>query len=173
MFERQIERGGPVTVTHPDIVRYFMTIPEATGLVLQAGSMARGGEVFVLDMGEPVKILDLAINMIRLSGMEPGKDIRIEFVGLRPGEKLVEELLIAGEGVEPTSHNKILCIRNHNHIAPGHHLHLEGLIDAALRADPAEVIECLRCVVHEYTPSRVAMEVCEAGPPAIPVRDAI
>ena len=107
LFRKQIETGGPVTVTDPEMTRYFMTIPEASQLVLQAGAMGNGGEVFLLDMGEPVKIVDLAKNMIRLSGFEPNKDIRIEFTGLRPGEKLYEELLTAGEGTNTTTHKKI------------------------------------------------------------------
>ena len=107
LFRKQIEAGGPVTVTDPEMTRYFMTIPEASQLVLQAGAMGKGGEVFLLDMGEPVKIVDLAKNMIRLSGFEPNKDIRIEFTGLRPGEKLYEELLTAEEGTNTTTHKKI------------------------------------------------------------------
>ena len=107
LFRKQIETGGPVTVTDPEMTRYFMTIPEASQLVLQAGAMGNGGEVFLLDMGEPVKIVDLAKNMIRLSGFEPNKDIRIEFTGLRPGEKLYEELLTAEEGTNTTTHKKI------------------------------------------------------------------
>jgi FlaA1/EpsC-like NDP-sugar epimerase len=108
IFRRQIEKGGPVTVTHPEMTRYFMTIPEAVSLVVQAGAIGGRGQVYVLDMGEPVKILDLAVNMIRLSGRDPKTDISITFVGVRPGEKLHEELWTDGEKVGPTSHPKIL-----------------------------------------------------------------
>jgi len=107
LFKKQIAEGGPVTITHPDIIRYFMTIPEAVQLVLQAGAMAKGGEIFILDMGEPVRIVDLANNLIRLSGFEPGVDIKIEYSGLRAGEKLYEELLMSEEGLTKTANSKI------------------------------------------------------------------
>jgi len=111
-FKEQIERKGPVTVTHKEMCRYFMTIPEACQLVLEAGALSRGGEIFVLDMGEPVKIYDLACDMIRLSGYEPGKDIKIVFTGLRPGEKMFEEINLANENVDKTSNNKIFIMKS-------------------------------------------------------------
>ncbi|NMA84317.1 MAG: polysaccharide biosynthesis protein [Epulopiscium sp.] len=107
LFKRQMAEGGPIRVTHPEITRYFMTIPEAAQLVLQAGSIAKGGEIFVLDMGEPVKIIELAERLISLAGLVPYVDIPIEFTGLRPGEKLYEELLMSEEGLKSTSHKKI------------------------------------------------------------------
>lgn len=110
-FKRQIANGGPVTVTHPDMVRYFMTIPEATQLVIQAGAMAQGGEIFILDMGKPVKIVDLAKDLIRLSGFEPEVDIKIQFTGIRPGEKLYEELLTTEEGTTSTKHSRIFVAK--------------------------------------------------------------
>ena len=116
LFQKQIASGGPVTITHPEVTRFFMTIPEAVMLVLQAGSIGKGGELFLLDMGEPVKIVDLAKNMIRLAGLIPEQDIKIEYIGLRPGEKLYEELLIDGEGILDTAYNKIKVCNNFNGI---------------------------------------------------------
>lgn len=110
-FKKQIAKGGPVTVTHPEMVRFFMTIPEASQLVIQAGSMAEGGEIFILDMGKPVKIVDLARDLIRLSGFEPEVDIKIKFTGMRPGEKLYEELLTAEEGTSATKHTRIFVAK--------------------------------------------------------------
>jgi FlaA1/EpsC-like NDP-sugar epimerase len=111
-FRRQIAAGGPLTVTHPEVTRYFMSIPEAVGLILQSALQAKGGEIFVLDMGEPVKIVDLARQMIELSGFKPDEDIKITFTGLRPGEKLYEEPIHEMENVEPTSHSKLRRLRN-------------------------------------------------------------
>src|SRR5205809_4678980 len=108
IFKQQIAAGGPVKVTHPDVTRYFMTIPEAAGLVLQSAAQGSGGEIFVLDMGKPIKIVDLARQLIELSGLKPDEDIQIEFIGLRPGEKLFEEISHKGENITPTHHPKIL-----------------------------------------------------------------
>jgi FlaA1/EpsC-like NDP-sugar epimerase len=127
LFKEQIARGGPVTVTHPEMTRYFMTIPEAVSLVIQAGAMGKGGEVFILDMGEPVKILDLAKDLISLSGFKPDEDIKIEFVGVRPGEKLFEELLTAEEGTTSTQHKQIFVAKQG---APSQQTLLEGLSTA-------------------------------------------
>ena len=119
LFNKQIAAGGPITLTHPDVTRYFMTIPEAAQLVIQAGAMAHGGEVFVLDMGEPVKIMDLAKRMITLSGLKvkdqnnPNGDIEIVIAGLRPGEKLYEELIIDGDNIEKTQHPLIMKAKEH------------------------------------------------------------
>ncbi|EGU52111.1 Nucleoside-diphosphate sugar epimerase/dehydratase [Vibrio orientalis CIP 102891 = ATCC 33934] len=147
LFKHQISAGGPVTVTHPDIIRYFMTIPEAAQLVIQAGSMSRGGDVFVLDMGEPVKIVDLAAKLIRLSGFEvkdklhPDGDISIEFSGLRPGEKLFEELLIS-DSVEGTSHPRVMTA-NENYLLLSEYLKLLESLDKACHAFEHEKIRRL------------------------------
>jgi FlaA1/EpsC-like NDP-sugar epimerase len=157
LFRQQISAGGPVTVTHPDITRYFMTIPEAAQLVIQAGSLAKGGEVFVLDMGRPVKVLDLAKRMIRLSGLrarteeEPDGDIAIEFTGLRPGEKLYEELLI-GDNPSPTEHPRIMMANESFLSFEAFEAGLARLTDAIERQDPALVRQVLAEMVPEYRP---------------------
>lgn len=148
LFKEQILRGGPVTVTHPDIIRYFMTIPEAVSLVLQAGAYAKGGEIFVLDMGEPVKIVELAENLIRLSGYEPDKDIAIEYTGLRPGEKLYEELLMDEEGLSDTDNNLI-------HIGKPIDIEEEAFLKAVEELDSAAKEETgdIRALIKQLVPT--------------------
>ena len=149
LFKKQILEGGPVTVTHPDIIRYFMTIPEAVSLVLEAGAYARGGEIFVLDMGEPVKIVDLARNLIRLSGHTPDEDIKIEYTGLRPGEKLFEEKLMAEEGLEKTD-NELIHIGKPIEFDHEKFLNsLEPLMDAAYK-NRGNIKEMLADLVSTY-----------------------
>jgi FlaA1/EpsC-like NDP-sugar epimerase/lipopolysaccharide/colanic/teichoic acid biosynthesis glycosyltransferase len=153
-FRKQIERGGPVTLTHPDVTRYFMTIPEAVQLVLRAAGMAQGGETFVLDMGEPVRIHDMACDMIRLSGLEPGKDVEIVVTGLRPGEKLYEELWYADEEVTSTEQDKLLVARG----APDARLsrmlaRLTELERAAIAGDRPRLLRALCEIVPEYRPN--------------------
>ncbi|MBN2644153.1 MAG: polysaccharide biosynthesis protein [Desulfuromonadaceae bacterium] len=152
-FKEQIRSGGPVTVTHKDITRFFMTIPEASQLVLQAGSMGQGGEIFLLDMGAPVKILHLAEELIRLMGKIPYQDIQIEFTGLRPGEKLYEELLLAEEEVKPTNHEKICVASSAVENEKELHQLVESLLSAARSLDLAAVLSRLREIVPEYHPA--------------------
>ncbi len=152
LFKRQIEQGGPVTVTHPEIIRYFMTIPEAVQLVLQAGAMAEGGEIFVLDMGEPVKIYDLARNLIKLSGFEPDIDIKIEFTGLRPGEKLYEELLLAEEGVQATKNDKIYVAQPLHSDMAILMREIECLKEVMIK-NTDEVIDYMKVIVPNYKQS--------------------
>ena len=155
LFKKQIEAGGPITVTHPDITRYFMTIPEASQLVIEAGSLGEGGEVFVLEMGKPVKIVDLAKNMIKLSGHVPGKDIKIEFTGLRPGEKLFEELMTAEEGTEVTTHAKIrkaILSDEDPHVLKQQYDKLITLQDGDA------IIEQMKQMIPTYTPNHFKAE---------------
>lgn len=149
-FKKQIAAGGPVTVTHPDIVRYFMTIPEAVALVLQAGSYAQGGEIFVLDMGEPVKIDTLARNLIRLSGLKPDEDIAVEYVGLRPGEKLYEEKLMAEEGLTATKNQRIFVAKPVDLDAASFYPALENLISAAYKEDDETIKQEVAKIVGTY-----------------------
>jgi len=151
-FRKQIAEGGPVTVTHPDMTRYFMTIPEAVSLILQAGAMGQGGEIFVLDMGESVRIVDLAEQMIRLSGLEPDVDISIIFTGLRPGEKMFEELFHEAEPLEPTGHAKIMLARSRQVAWNEFIRNLELLSEACARRELVEVRRLLKMLVPEYQP---------------------
>lgn len=150
-FKQQIAAGGPVTVTHPEMVRFFMTIPEAVQLVLQAATLGRGGEVFTLDMGDPVKIVDLARDMIELSGLEVGRDIDIAFTGMRPGEKLYEELFIPGENYERTFHEKIFIACNASNLVP-HALdeHIRVLDLAAQREDSAMILRTFQALIPSF-----------------------
>ncbi len=156
IFARQIEMGGPVTVTHPEVVRYFMTIPEAAQLVLQASSIGKGGEVLILNMGEPIKVLDLAREMITLSGLEPDVDIEIKITSLRPGEKLYEELITEGEMVMPTLHEKIMVFHSRQGMFdPSMAAKLRQLEDLVHQsAPPDNILEMARELVPEYDPEK-------------------
>jgi FlaA1/EpsC-like NDP-sugar epimerase len=162
IFRRQIERGGPVTVTHPEMTRFFMTIPEAVSLVVQAGAIGGRGEVFVLDMGEPVKIVDLARNMIELSGKEPGRDIAIDFIGARPGEKLHEELWSAGETVSATGHAKIHLVTRPSIDAAWLDEELGSLERLVEEGDTLELVAKLAAMMKE--PRRGAVEAPATRP---------
>lgn len=149
-FLKQIRDGGPVTITHPEITRYFMTIPEAVQLVLQAAAMGKQGEVFVLDMGEPLKIIDLATDLIRLSGLEVGRDVEIRFTGLRPGEKLYEELFFSSDSASATAHPKILRAREIDMPAPDEAIH-ELIAAAEANVPQREIRKLIRNLVPEYS----------------------
>jgi FlaA1/EpsC-like NDP-sugar epimerase len=155
IFKRQIAEGGPVTVTHPEMKRYFMTIPEASQLVLQAATMGKGGEIFVLDMGDPVKIVDLAKELITLSGFRPGEDIEIVFTGLRPGEKLFEELRIEGEGMQRTRHPKIGIWKNIPMDRDKLRTSIGELLAIASQGDGDLLARKIKELVPEYTPSAI------------------
>ena len=152
IFNRQIAAGGPVKVTHPDVTRYFMTIPEAAGLVLQSAAQGVGGEIFVLDMGKPVKIVDLARQLIELSGLKPGEDIEIVFTGLRPGEKLFEELSYEGENITPTDHPKIMRFVCEPQLLKDVRKHLDLLAAHLYDAEANQLKLMLKDAVPEYQP---------------------
>jgi FlaA1/EpsC-like NDP-sugar epimerase len=159
LFRRQIEHGGPVTVTHPEVTRYFMTIPEACQLILQTGAMGEGGEIFILEMGTPVKIADMARDLIRLSGRVPDEDIEIVFTGLRPGEKLYEELITYGEGIVETRHEKIMVLRpesdhdQQNHSDARLDAQIQDLLNSAINHDMEGIKQKLTEIVPEYARS--------------------
>ena len=154
LFKKQIQKGGPVTVTHPEVTRFFMTIPEACQLILQAGAMGNGGEIFILDMGTPIKINDMARDLIRLSGFEPDVDIKIEYVGLRPGEKLYEELMTEGENIVPTRHEKIMVLKG---IGCDLQL-LNGKIDELAQLAQEQVGNKIKSKLKEIVPEYNAMK---------------
>lgn len=161
LFKKQMENGGPITITHPDIVRYFMTIPEACELVLQAGTMGKGGEVFVFDMGEPVKILDLAKRMIKLSGLEPDNDIKIIYTGLRPGEKLYEELLTDDAKTLPTHNEKIMIskdpVMSYDEISSL----VDEIVEVSEQSDKVEVVKVLKQIVPEFKSNNSVYEMLD------------
>ena len=151
LFMKQIEEGGPVTVTHPEMVRFFMTIPEAAQLVIQAGAFAKGGEIFILDMGEPVKIVELAKDLIKLSGLKPGKDIKIAYTGIRPGEKLYEEILSDIEGLKATQNRRIFITKPEKADFNRLLKNIGALIKVADCGDGRKVIETIKKLVPEYS----------------------
>ncbi|MBP1165389.1 FlaA1/EpsC-like NDP-sugar epimerase [Chryseobacterium sp. PvR013] len=160
-FKKQIEKGGPVTITHPDIIRYFMTIPEACELVLQAGTMGQGGEIYVFDMGKPVKILDLAERMIKLSGYTPGIDIKIDFIGLRPGEKLYEELLTDHSTTIPTHHEKIMISRDPLMEFEEIEILCKQIILSAMNKDSLQIVRILKTIVPEFISNNSEFEILD------------
>jgi len=150
LFTKQIEMGGPITITHPDIIRYFMTIPEACQLVLEAGTMGKGGEVFIFDMGKPVKIIDLAKKMIKLAGLTPDKDVKIEFTGLRPGEKLYEELLNDTSVTLPTYHEKITIFQDSVEGFSDLNRNIHELINLSNSYNSFEIVRKMKSIIPEF-----------------------
>jgi FlaA1/EpsC-like NDP-sugar epimerase len=163
IFKDQISRGGPLTITHPEMCRYFMTIPESCQLVLQASTMGRGGEIFVLDMGEPVKIVDLARNLILLSGLRPEKDIQINFTGRRPGEKLFEELNEEAEGLLPTHHDKIRIFEGETRPYAEVERQLTRIRTCCRERAGREALALLQEVVPEYCPAENSVYSVQIG----------
>jgi FlaA1/EpsC-like NDP-sugar epimerase len=153
LFKKQIQKGGPVTVTHPEVTRFFMTIPEACQLILQAGAMGNGGEIFILDMGTSIKIDDMARDLIRLFGFEPDMDIKVEYIGLRPGEKLYEELITEGENIVPTRHEKIMVLKG---IECDLQL-LNGMVDKLARLAGEQMGDQIKSKLKEIVPEYKAV----------------
>jgi FlaA1/EpsC-like NDP-sugar epimerase len=159
LFKRQIEGGGPVTVTHPDITRYFMSIEEAAQLILQAGAMGEGEEIFILKMGEPIKIAKMARDLIKLAGREPDTEIEIKFIGLREGEKLYEELITEGEGIVETSHEKIMVLRGESSSCSDLQKHLTHLLDNANTHKGQGIKAILQQLIPEYKPDNATRSI--------------
>ncbi len=160
-FRKQIESGGPVTVTHPDVTRFFMTIPEACQLVLEAGNMGEGGEIFIFDMGDSVKIINLAQKMISLSGLKPGRDIQIKVTGLRPGEKLYEELLANKENTLSTYHPQIMIAKVRQYDANEVSSEITTLIALAKNADKFAIVKKMKQIVPEFISKNSVFEVLD------------
>ena len=163
LFKRQIEKGGPVTVTHPEITRYFMSIEEAAQLILQAGAMGQGEEIFILKMGEAIKIAQMARDLIKLAGREPDSEIKIKFTGLREGEKLYEELITEGEGIVDTSHEKIMVLRGNGKSCADLATGLEQLQQKSKSHDSHGIKDILQQLIPEYTPDHNAGSIKEPG----------
>lgn len=163
LFTKQIENGEAITITHPDIIRYFMTIPEACQLVLEAGTMGKGGEIFIFDMGKPVKIMDLAMKMIRLAGLTPGKDIEIKITGLRPGEKLYEELLNDSAKTLPTHHEKIMIAQDVLDEFSEVLLNVDELIKTSKTSDSLDIVRKMKAIVPEYKSMNSAFQKIDNG----------
>jgi FlaA1/EpsC-like NDP-sugar epimerase len=161
LFTKQIANGGPVTITHKDIIRYFMTIPEACQLVLEAGAMGNGGEIYIFDMGKPVKIIDLAKKMIKLAGFIPDRDIKIEIVGLRPGEKLYEELLNETSKTVPTYHEKIMIALEVNDEEVTLYSDIKDLINSANLYDNDDIVSKMKKIVPEFKSMNSTFEVLD------------
>jgi len=161
VFKKQIDNGGPITVTHPEITRFFMTIPEACQLVLEAGAMGEGGEIFIFDMGKSIKIIDLAKKMVRLSGLEVGKDIEIIFTGLRSGEKLYEEILSSHEGTLPTYHHKILIAKTREEPFEIVKKNIQLLINSAQDHDELKLVGMMKYIVPEFKSNSSKFELLD------------
>ena len=160
-FKKQIEQGGPITITHPDITRFFMTIPEACQLVLEAGCMGSGGEIFVFDMGKSVKIVDLAKNMIKLSGLKEGTDIKIIYTGLRPGEKLYEELLASSENTLPTHHQQILVGKVREYAFTEVTQFINELIALFNSQDNKRIVSKMKEIVPEFVSNNSVFQILD------------
>jgi len=167
LFKRQIQKGGPVTVTHPEVTRYFMSIEEASQLILQAGAMGKGGEIFVLRMGEPIKIAQMARDLIKLAGREPGTEIEIKYTGLRAGEKLYEELITEGEGIVQTEHEKIMVLRGNGKSCTELTPLFDQLLQKSREHDGNGIKKLLQQMIPEYNPDYSTDSVYDMEPQSV------